>query len=122
MRTNGEGVDPGLHKMGMPVDVFHANTKHSDRDEFCVDNCNPALFPELYNEANEWKFNSSACEQVNVWFGQFLPIVREMTEIHYNFFLDEMISIYNSYREQVLRTRGLRPRLVPVEELRLPLE
>ncbi len=111
----------GLERIGMPVDVFHASTKHSDRDEFCVNNCNPALFPELYNALNEWIFNSSAAEQVNVWFGKFMSVVREMTEVHYNFFLDEMIMIYNSYREGVLAGRGLRPRLVPVEELQLPL-
>ncbi len=111
----------GLEHVGMPVDVFHASTKHSDSDTFCAENCNPALFPELYNEQLQWIFNSSAAEQVNVWFGKFLSVVREMTEVHYHFFLDEMISIYNSYREEVLAKRGLSPRLIPVEELKLPL-
>ncbi|RDX42272.1 hypothetical protein OH76DRAFT_1363125 [Lentinus brumalis] len=112
---------PGLERTAFPVDVFHATTKHTDSDEFCVNNCNPALFPELYNDLMEWIFNSSAAEQVNVWFGKFIAVVREMNEVHYNFFLDEMITVYNAYREVVLAKKGKHPRLVPVEELKLPL-
>ncbi|RPD59431.1 hypothetical protein L227DRAFT_503555, partial [Lentinus tigrinus ALCF2SS1-6] len=112
-----------LSHTALTVDVFHANTKHSDSDEFCQENCNPALFPELYDdEDRRWVFNSSVCEQVNAWFGRFLPVVREMSEVHYNFFLDEMIAIYNEYRERVLANRGKRPRLIPVDELKLPLQ
>ena len=107
--------------IGLPVDVFHATTKHKDTDEFCKMYCNPAGFYELYNEASEWIFNSSAAEQANVWFGQFLRVVREMHELHYNFFLDEMIGIYNDYRVQTQTRKGLRPRLVPEQELRMPL-
>lgn len=107
-----------LDDVGMPVDVFHATTKHSDGDAFCQQYCNPAGFPELYNDKNEWVFNSSVCEQTNVWFGRFLAVTREMSEVHFNFFLDEMITTYNSYRESVLARRGKNPRLVPHEELR----
>ena len=113
--------------MALPVDVFHAKTKHKASDEYCQTNCNPALFPELYHEDPEtgvvsWTFNSSAAEQDNVWFGKFLPVTREMSEVHFNFFLDEMIIIYNAHRESVLATRGRRPRLIPLEELQLPRE
>ncbi|KAI0724250.1 hypothetical protein C8T65DRAFT_563690, partial [Cerioporus squamosus] len=118
IRTQGT---PGLDRTAFPVDVFHATTKHTDRDEFCVENCNPALFSELYNDLMEWIFNSSAAEQVNVWFGKFIAVVREMSEIRYNFFLDEMITIYNAYREAVLAKKGKHPRIIPVEELKLPL-
>ncbi|KAI0689281.1 hypothetical protein C8T65DRAFT_588799, partial [Cerioporus squamosus] len=111
-----------LEGMGLPVDVFHAVTKHKDSDEFCKLNCNPATFPELYNALHEWLFNSSAAEQANVWFGQFQAIVREMREENYNFFLDEMIAIHNEWQVGVLYRRGARPRLVPIEELRLPRE
>ena len=104
----------------MPVDVFHAANKHSEADEFCQRYCNPAAFPEIQNERNEWLFNSSICEQTNVWFGKFMPIVREMLAVHYNFFLDEMITIYNDYKEEMLGKRGKNPRMVPVDELRLP--
>ncbi|KAI0684068.1 hypothetical protein C8T65DRAFT_594255, partial [Cerioporus squamosus] len=111
-----------LDGMGLPVDVFHAISKHKDTDEFCKMNCNPATFPELYNTLHEWIFNSSAAEQANVWFGQFQSIVREMREENYNFFLDEMIAIHNEWQVGVLYRRGARPRLVPVEELQLPRE
>lgn len=87
---------------------------------FCQRHCNPAGFPELYNEKNEWVFNSSAAEQANVWFGKFLPVVREMSLDHYNFYLDEMILIYNEQKEKALGQKGRRPRLIPVEELQLP--
>ena len=102
------------------MDVFHAVTKHKDTDEFCQLNCNPAGFPELLDALNQWIFNSSAAEQTNVWFGKFLAVVREMGEIHFNFFLDEMIMIHNEWQAGVLRARGARPTLVPVAELKLP--
>ena len=106
---------------GFPVDVFHAVHKHKDDDDFCNLNCNPASFPDLYDEeTKKWRFNSSAAEQANVWYGKFLPIVREMTSVHYNFFLDEMISIHNASVERDLR-KNAEPRLVPEEELKCPL-
>ena len=111
--------------MALPVDVFHAKTKHKASDQFCQTNCNPALFSELYTrdpETNEvtWTFNSSAAEQANVWFGKFLPVVREMSEENFNFFLDEMISIHNAHRQSVLMKQRRRPHLICIEELRLP--
>ncbi|TFK78734.1 hypothetical protein K466DRAFT_506824 [Polyporus arcularius HHB13444] len=111
--------DTTFDDIGLPVDVFHALTKHKDSDEFCALNCNPAAFPEL-RKGGEWVFNSSAAEQANVWFGKFLPIVREMGEVRYNFFLDEVIMMRNEERVKVLDKRGARPRLVPLEELQLP--
>ncbi len=107
-------------EIGLPVDVFHALRKHKDTDDFCALNCNPAGYPELYNALNQWIFNSSAAEQANVWFGKFLPVVREMGELHYNFFLDEMILIRNEFTVSVLQKRGRRPRLVPLDELSMP--
>ncbi len=109
-----------LDNIGLVVDVFHAINKHKDSDVFCQLNCNPATFPELFNEKNEWWYNSSACEQTNGWFGFFLPVVREMGEVNYNFFLDEMILIHNEWKVDVLRARGARPRIVPMSELALP--
>lgn len=105
---------------GLPVDVFHAVNKHKDSDLFCQMNCNPAGFRELYTADNQWIFNSSAAEQANVWFGKFLAIVREMSEVHFNFFLDEMIIIYNEEVVARLDRTGKCPRLVPVDELALP--
>ena len=108
--------------MGWPVDVFHATTKHKATDTFCQMHCNPATFPELRSATGkkEWIFNSSAAEQTNVWFGKFLPVVREMGVVRYNFFLDEMIAMHNEERIKKLRNGKARPRLVPLEELRLP--
>ncbi|KAI0694818.1 hypothetical protein C8Q76DRAFT_634236 [Earliella scabrosa] len=108
--------------IGMVVDVFHAVTKHKESDGFCARNCNPAAFAELLDENGDWLWNSSACEQVNVRFGDFGPIVREMTDYHHDFFLDEMIMILNEFRLAVPAKRGKHPRTVPVEELRLPRE
>ena len=109
-----------LLEIGLPVDVFHALRKHKESDGFCQLNCNPAGYPELYNALHEWLFNSSAAEQANVWFGKFLPVVREMSEIHYNFTVNEMILIRNEYTVSVLKKRGVHPRLVPLDELSLP--
>ena len=106
--------------IGLPVDVFHAITKHKDSDAFCQMHCNPAGFPELYDKSDKWVFNSSAAEQTNVWFGKFLAVVREMGEVNYNFFLDEMVIIHNEWQEGVLAARGAQPTLVPRDELARP--
>lgn len=65
---------------GLPVDVFHASNCHHETDTFCNVHCNPAKFEELIdpNVPNGWRFNSSAAEQANAWFGGFMAIVREM--------------------------------------------
>lgn len=67
---------------------------------------------------DEWLFNSSAAEQVNVWFGAFQSIVREMSVENYNFYLDEMIAIRNRYITDLLSRRGQAPHLLTEEELR----
>lgn len=65
---------------GLPVDVFHASNCHHETDTFCNVHCNPAKFEELIDptQPNGWRFNSSAAEQANAWFGGFASIVREM--------------------------------------------
>ena len=100
-----------LGRAGLPVDVFHFQCKHSQSDEYCNEHCNPASFPELTN-GDEWVFNSSAAEQANAWFGQFQPIVREMTVEKYNFFLDEMVSIHNQHIANKLEKKKLVPYLL----------
>ena len=120
--TRSQVVQEYFRQTGFPVDVFHAVNKHKETDDYCNRNCNPAGFPDLYDEAtNKWTFNSSAAEQANVWYGKFLPVVREMNKVHYNFFLDEMITIHNAFIENELQRGGSHPRLVPQAELRLPL-
>lgn len=74
-------ADHHFDQSALVVDVFHANTHHQESDKLCNEYCNPALFPELIDHTQPktpWVFNTSACEQVNVWFGAFQPMTREM--------------------------------------------
>ena len=70
-------------------------SKHKESDDFCGQHCNPALFEELMVDG-KWRFNSSAAEMTNAWFGGFHSIVREMRRDRYDFFLDEMIRRRNN--------------------------
>ncbi|KAJ7211649.1 hypothetical protein GGX14DRAFT_564870 [Mycena pura] len=81
--------------IAFPVDVFHFKCKHAEGDIFCGLHCNPANWPILRTEDGKWRFNSSAAEQTNAWFGGFHSIVREMVVERYNFFQDEMIKRRN---------------------------
>lgn len=101
----------------MPVDVFHFKSKHKETDVQCNINCNPANWPDLVTEEGRWRFNSSAAEQANCWFGRYLPIVREMEAIRYDFFLDEMILRHNRNLVEELDARGLFPYNIPREAL-----
>lgn len=86
--------DDHFDQCTMPVDPFHAKTKHRDDDDFCNQICNAARFPDLLVNG-KWCFNSSAAEMTNAWFRGFQSIVREMRAAYYDFFLDEMIKIRN---------------------------
>jgi hypothetical protein len=78
--------------IGLTVDVFHWSCKHSTRDTFHQQYCNPYRYPELQNDDKlSWYFNSSIAEQTNVWFGGYHAICQEMGVDKFNFFLDEMI-------------------------------
>ncbi|EMD32350.1 hypothetical protein CERSUDRAFT_58618 [Gelatoporia subvermispora B] len=110
-------ADTRLSGIALVVDVFHAVNKHKDTDTFCQMHCNPAGFPDLYDQEEGWLYNSSAAEQTNIWFGGFQSITKDMSEIHYNFFLDEMIAIRNDFWVSELLTRGKKPHIVPYEEL-----
>lgn len=83
--------DPFFQNTAFPVDVFHFNCKHSKTDDFCMNNCNPAAFPELKTDDGEWYFNSSAAEQTNSWLRRYTAICKEMLAYKFNFFLDELI-------------------------------
>ncbi|KAF8574954.1 hypothetical protein K439DRAFT_1649684 [Ramaria rubella] len=111
-------------KVGLPVDVFHFKCKHKETDVMCQTHCNPACIKELVGNAdtaNGWIFNSSAAEQANVWFGQFVPNVCEMLPVQcvisndngYNFYLDEMIAIRNRFLVSELQRKGKVPHIVP---------
>lgn len=103
--------DPFFDDIGLTVDVFHFNSKHSETDIFCQENCNPAAYPELISEDNKgWYFNSSIAEQTNVWLGGYHAICREMLADKYNFFLDEMILRRNRMMREKLAKEGRSPR------------
>ncbi|RDB27256.1 hypothetical protein Hypma_004511 [Hypsizygus marmoreus] len=107
-------------RCALPVDVFHMKTKHKEADDFCNQFCNPILFPDLMKDG-KWRFNSSAAEMTNVWFGGYVAIVRDMRVDRYNFFLDEMIKCRNRMIVTDLRRRGHRPYQIPRVEL-LPVD
>lgn len=96
-------------RCALPVDVFHYKTKHKESDIDCGKNCNPYKWPELRIDDKEWRFNSSAAEQVNAWYGWFQAIVREMQVDRYNFFLNEMVKRRNRLVVEDLRRKGLQP-------------
>ncbi|EIW87371.1 hypothetical protein CONPUDRAFT_44164 [Coniophora puteana RWD-64-598 SS2] len=109
--------DPWWDTVRMSVDVFHLINKHKTTHEFCQLNCNPALFPELHKDDNSgWWFNTSIAEQVNVWLGSYHAMVREMTSVRYNFFLDEMIRLRNIDVVERLREKGHHPNYSPLNE------
>ncbi|EPQ50066.1 hypothetical protein GLOTRDRAFT_108722 [Gloeophyllum trabeum ATCC 11539] len=93
IRAMLEGDPPDLQsyfeECAMPVDVFHFKSKHKETDIICNTYCNPASWPELHTEDGKWRFNSSAAEQTNAWFGGYQAIVREMDVDRYKLFLDE---------------------------------
>lgn len=65
-------------RCALPVDVFHFKSKHKETDENCGRNCNPYIWKDLRTDDGQWRFNSSAAEQTNAWFGGFQSIAREM--------------------------------------------
>lgn len=97
--------------------MFHFKSKHAEDDLECSLKCNPAAFPELYNEDDEWRFNSSICEQTNVWVNGFQSILSDMEVTRFNFYLDEMIKRRNWFVVSELQRKGAHPRLIPVDQL-----
>lgn len=113
-------TDPEPHyfdQCALPVDVFHFKCKHKESDVDCGKYCNPYIWQELRTPDGEWRFNSSAAEQTNAWFGGFQAIVREMNVEQYELFLDEMIKRRNRIIVKDLERRGKSPHLIPREEL-----
>lgn len=107
-------------RCALPVDVFHFKSKHKESDEDCGRNCNPYIWPELRTADGKWRFNSSAAEQTNAWFGGFQSMVREMQIDRYEFFLDEMIKRRNRNLIKELHRKGKAPYSIPREDLLRP--
>ncbi|KAG2098691.1 uncharacterized protein F5147DRAFT_777536 [Suillus discolor] len=101
--------DPFFNDISLSVDVFHFNCKHSEKDIFCQENCNPIAFPELTVDDGKWYFNSSVCEQTNSWFGKFNAITRGMKPIKFDFYLDEVILCRNRLTLEKLKREHQRP-------------
>ncbi|KAF6763614.1 hypothetical protein DFP72DRAFT_1136202 [Ephemerocybe angulata] len=99
------------------VDVFHFNAKHKESDTQCNVKCNPVSFNDAVTSDGTWRFNSSAAEQANAWFGKYHPITREMEAIRYDFFLDEMVKRHNAALVQELESKGKGPYHIPLSEL-----
>lgn len=107
--------DPFFRNVGLTVDVFHFKCKHSKKDQFCQDHCNPAAYPELLGEGTkQWYFNSSIAEQTNGWLGGYHAICREMQVHRYNFFLDEIIQRRNIMTLEKLEKGGCMPGTWPL--------
>ena len=104
----------------LPVDVFHFKCKHKVSDVDCGRYCNPAIWPELRINDQEWRFNSSAAEQANTWIGGYQAIVREMQVDRFEFFLDEMIKRRNRILVKDLRRRLKAPYSIPRHILLYP--
>ncbi|KAK7051197.1 hypothetical protein VNI00_004697 [Paramarasmius palmivorus] len=100
--------------VGLPVDVFHFKSKHKQSDHYCGQHCNPYKFPELMtkdtNGKEKWAFNTSVCEQTNVWVNGFVPICREMGGLFYDFFLNVMVLKRNEFTKRRLENQGKNPR------------
>ncbi|KAF8152634.1 hypothetical protein B0H34DRAFT_784636 [Crassisporium funariophilum] len=93
--------------VGLTVDVYHFNCKHSVQDQSCWENCNPAAYPKLLGENGKaWYFNLSVAEQTNAWLGGYKSICCKMTAHHFNFFLDKMIYHRNIITKKKLEKEG----------------
>jgi hypothetical protein len=110
--------DTHFKDTALPVDVFHFRTKHKITDLACQQHCNPAAFPEIIHNG-KWRFNTSICEQTNVWLGGYAAMLRDMEATWYNFFLDEMIKRRNRHVVGELERKGHCPWFLPADILRL---
>jgi hypothetical protein len=99
--------------VGMCVDVWHFLNKHKASHTFCQEHCNPADYPEMMTPDGKWYFNTSIAEQTNVWLGGYHSILREMSVVKYNFFLDEMIRLRNQTVVAKLASDGFQPGYAP---------
>ncbi|KAI0082897.1 hypothetical protein BDY19DRAFT_999125 [Irpex rosettiformis] len=117
MVRNPANPDHFFDNVGLSVNVFHFNCKHSITDTYCRQHCDPRSFPELQNDDGSWYFNSSAAEQVNSWIGKYQSICREMVHEKFEFFLDEMIMRRNKVTLTKLKRDGHMPNYWTKEQL-----
>jgi hypothetical protein len=97
------------------VDVFHFKCKHKASDHLCSQECNPIRFSDWLRteDGMDWRFNSSAAEQGNVWYGKFSNIVREMCAVKHDFVMDEVVKRRNRVVVKELDRKGHSPYGIP---------
>ncbi|KZO90569.1 hypothetical protein CALVIDRAFT_490265 [Calocera viscosa TUFC12733] len=119
LRRHLQTLQPNhFEHMGQPVDVFHFKAKHSEKDDYCGQHCNPLLFPDIYDAPSKtWFFNSSAAEQTNAWLNGYHSIVHDLDATCFDFFLDEMIKERNRFLLHTLQQQGKHPHLIPHDYL-----
>ncbi|KIK93253.1 hypothetical protein PAXRUDRAFT_145477, partial [Paxillus rubicundulus Ve08.2h10] len=79
---------------------------------YCQKHCNPVFFPELIQDG-KWHFNTSICEQTNVWLGGYQAILQNISVHRYNFYLDELIKRWNHFVIQQLEKNEQEPWIIP---------
>ncbi|TCD71044.1 hypothetical protein EIP91_000543 [Steccherinum ochraceum] len=113
-------------RKSLPGVIWHDNNCQivamlkNDPDEFMKTYFDASALPvDVFHFKKEgtWRFNSSAAEQTNAWFGGFLAIVREMQVDRYNFFLDEMIKRHNRLLVRKLKEDGHGVYSIPLNDL-----
>ncbi|KAG1781727.1 hypothetical protein EV702DRAFT_1042185 [Suillus placidus] len=101
--------DPFFNDIGLSIDIFHLNRKHSENNLFCQENCNLMVFLELMVDGDgKWYFNFklSVCKQTNSWFGKFNSITQGMKPIKFDFYLDKVILCRNCLTLEKLKSLG----------------
>ena len=72
-------------------------------------------YPELrVDDDGNWFFNTSIAEQNNVWLGGYRAIIREMSAVKYDFFLDQVIKVKNEITKERLEARKCMPDYRPL--------
>jgi hypothetical protein len=112
------------------VDVFHY-ISHSDDDTLCREWCNPAPMdgsqPDLVVAVSRSEtansemdgltnaterpvltraFNTETAEQFNSWLDKFEAQMKQMTDVHFDFFLHSLMLIYKERLERKIAKRG----------------
>ena len=83
-----------LNELAVFVDNFHFGN-HSEDDEFCQQNTNPDLYPELSMDTD-----TEACEEIFRWWSQFKVMLNHMGNAKARYFIEEMRISHN---ERTLR-------------------
>ncbi|KAJ3303317.1 hypothetical protein HDU76_005372 [Blyttiomyces sp. JEL0837] len=81
-----------LGKVAFLVDLFHFR---GHNDTYCREKCNPITAGVEFEKAGMEKFNTSAAEQVNVWFGRISHMLRYIDPKLHDFYLYSLVDYRN---------------------------